>query len=76
MEGKTGESGEKGFWEGQLCEGRLYSFPCCGSLCVSFLLCVIFSVSHLAHFHLTRLFACLVTSVFPISLQAFMDSQV
>lgn len=45
-------------------------------LCVSFLLCVIFSVSHLAHFHLTRLFACLVTSVFPISLQAFMDSQV
>lgn len=43
---------------------------------VRFLLCVVFPMSHLMHFHLTRLFAHLLTYVFPMSPQAFMDFQV
>lgn len=75
-EGKAGESSGKSFHGGHLCEGRLYVFMCCVPLCVRFLLCTILSLKHLTHFHLTRLLAYLLTYVFPMSPQAFMDFQV
>lgn len=76
MEGKTGGSSGKSFREGHLSEGRFHSFSYCAALCVRFLLCVVFSMSHLMHFHLTRLFAYLLTYLFLMSPQAFMDFQV
>lgn len=51
-------------------------FTGCVPLCVRFLICVVAPMNHLVHFHLTRLFAYLLTYVFPMSLQGFMDFQV
>lgn len=51
-------------------------FTYCVPLCVRFLIPVVVPMKQVMHFHLTRLFAYLLTYVFPMSLQGFMDFRV